>query len=154
MANTLIDFYQTITNILNANTTFNSLDRTVDAFNKAQNSFGGYASFTLTNTLGNSFVLFDAIGNTLERWKLRIKSIQAKLGEATEEDPDEASQDGVNEDVVTDFLDKLKEKFELISKKLLCGHPMEAEPFCSSPLTTITEENEEESADNMLTADY
>lgn len=122
----------------------------MEAFNTAQNSFGGYASFTLTNTLGNGFVLFDAIGNTLERWRLRIKSIQAKLGEANE-DPDETNQDG---DLVTDFLDKLKEKFEVISKKLLCGHPMEEEPFCSSTLTTITEESEKESADNILTADY
>ena len=138
-ANAFVNLFDSITNIVNANTTFNSLDRVVTAFSTAQNSYGGFASWAIVNIIANLAVIFDATGNGFERWRLRIKSIKSKAQEADQA----VTGEGELKDEIGDFFSKLEKQFEVVNKKLLCGHPLEDKPYCLPPITSTNDEEED-----------
>lgn len=114
-ANGLVNLFSILSNTLNSNTTFNSLDRVTAAFNTMTNSYGFFALAAVINLLGNTAVVFDAIGNGLERTRERIVTA---IGQSKQPGPEEF------QDELKLFARNLAKRLTSINNQLSCGFPL------------------------------
>ena len=132
---TLVNLISILDNTLNSNTTFNSLDRVTAAFNTVNNSYGFIALAAVVNVIGNSAVVFDAIGNALERTRERII---AAIDRSSKQPGPEEFQDALEL-----FTRNLGKQLTSINSHFSCGFPLMDSEDQTSCFPLITTEDED-----------
>ena len=88
----LINLSQLTYNILNSNTSIESLNNLTTSFDETVNSPGWTALDTFINTVGNSFATYDAVGNGIQRYIDRSRRKKAKKQDKRDEKEDEEEE--------------------------------------------------------------
>ena len=123
-----VNWLSVVDNIINGNTTINSLDRVTSLLSTLGNSYGWIALNSAITVLGSTLTVYDAMDGAAERLTVRIANMRDKQVKMTEKE---------RLKMMKSTLDQIVVELVTINKRLRCRllYPMTNETINTSELT-------------------
>lgn len=128
MADKWVNWLSVVDNIINGNTTINSLDRVTSLLSTLGNSYGWIALNSAITVLGSTLTVYDALDGAAERLAVRIANMRDKQVKMTEKE---------RLKMMKSTLDQIVVELVTINKRLRCRllYPVTNETTNNSELT-------------------